>query len=207
MMNYHSRDAFVKGLYGQMFEWLIARINSAMNNKSNANRQIAADEKLRSIGVLDIFGFEKFEQNSFEQLCINYTNEELQQFFVHHVFKLEQVKSIVSFIRKQNRKRFFFKAEYEREGVSWKQIKFIDNQDIIDLLARGRMSIISMIDEEMIVPQGTDQTLCAKLQQQHGKNKNFIAQSSRQVQNSIVFGVKHFAGPVSYDCLSKLTIN
>jgi len=64
-----------------------------------------------------------------------------------------------------------------------------------------------MIDEEMIVPQGTDQTLHAKLQQQHGKNKNFIAQSSRQVQNSIVFGVKHFAGPVSYDCLSKLTIN
>ena len=117
-------------------------------------------------------------------MCINYTNEELQQFFVHHVFKLEQ-------------------AEYEKEGVNWNKITFIDNQDIIDLLARGRMSIISMIDEEMIVPQGTDQTLCAKLQQQHGKNKNFIAQSSRQAQKSLVFGVKHFAGPVSYDCLSK----
>jgi myosin heavy subunit len=105
------------------------------------------------------------------------------------------------------RKKFFFKAEYEKEGVNWKQINFVDNQDIIDLLARGRMSIISMIDEEMIVPQGSDQTLCNKLHQQHAKNKNFIGQSSRQVQKSIVFGVKHFAGPVSYDCLSKLLIN
>ncbi|CAF3603065.1 unnamed protein product [Adineta steineri] len=182
------RDAFVKGLYGQMFEWLIARINSAMNNKSNANRTAQADEKFRSVGVLDIFGFEKFEQNSFEQLCINYTNEELQQFFVHHVFKLEQ-------------------AEYEKEGVNWKKINFIDNQDIIDLLARGRMSIISMIDEEMIVPQGSDTTLCAKLQQQHGKNKHFITQSSRQVQKSLLFGVKHFAGPVQYDCLHFLEKN
>ena len=117
-------------------------------------------------------------------MCINYTNEELQQFFVHHVFKLEQ-------------------AEYEREGVNWKQITFIDNQDIIDLLARGRMSIISMIDEEMIVPQGSDQTLCSKLQQQHGKNKHFIGPPARKTQNTLIFGVKHFAGPVSYDCLSK----
>lgn len=182
------RDAFVKGIYGQMFEWLIDRINTSMNNKNNGDQAISADEKCRSIGVLDIFGFEKFEQNSFEQLCINYTNEELQQFFVHHVFKLEQ-------------------AEYEKEGVNWNKITFIDNQDIIDLIARARMSIISMIDEEMIVPQGTDQTLSAKLQQQHGKNKHFIAQSSRQAQNSLIFGVKHFAGPVSYDCRGFLEKN
>jgi myosin heavy subunit len=64
-----------------------------------------------------------------------------------------------------------------------------------------------MIDEEMIVPQGTDQTLCSKLQQQHGKNKHFITPSSRQVQKGLLFGVKHFAGPVSYDCLSMLLIN
>jgi len=64
-----------------------------------------------------------------------------------------------------------------------------------------------MIDEEMIVPQGTDTTLCAKLQQQHGKHPHFISQSSRQVQKSLLFGVKHFAGPVSYDCLSKLFLN
>ncbi|CAF1183362.1 unnamed protein product [Rotaria sordida] len=182
------RDAFVKGLYGQMFEWLIARINLTMNNKNNVNRQTSADEKLRSIGVLDIFGFERFEQNSFEQLCINYTNEELQQFFVRHVFKLEQ-------------------AEYEKEGVNWKKINFIDNQDIIDLLARGRMSIISMIDEEMIVPQGTDQTLWEKLQQQHGKNKNFITPSTRRVHRTLIFGVNHFAGPVTYDCLNFLEKN
>jgi myosin heavy subunit len=102
---------------------------------------------------------------------------------------------------------FFFlllsQAEYEKEGVNWKQINFVDNQDIIDLLARGRMSIISMIDEEMIVPQGSDQTLCSKLHQQHAKNKNFVPHTSRQVQKTLLFGVKHFAGPVSYDCLSK----
>ena len=97
----------------------------------------------------------------------------------------------------------FSQAEYEKEGVNWKQITFIDNQEIIDLLARNRMSILAMIDEEMIVPQGTDQTLCAKLQQQHGKNKHFITQSARQVQKSLLFGVKHFAGPVNYDCVSK----
>ncbi|CAF3613901.1 unnamed protein product [Rotaria sp. Silwood1] len=182
------RDAFVKGIYGQMFEWLITRINVTMNNQNNANLPKQSDDRLRSIGVLDIFGFEKFEQNSFEQLCINYTNEELQQFFVHHVFKLEQ-------------------AEYEKEGVNWKKINFIDNQDIIDLLARGRMSIISMIDEEMIVPQGTDRTLWEKLQQQHAKNKHFIAPSKRQVHKSLVFGVKHFAGPVPYDCLNFLEKN
>ncbi|CAF1598804.1 unnamed protein product [Adineta ricciae] len=179
------RDAFVKGLYGQLFEWLIERLNIAMNNKSNANRQNPSDGKFRSVSVLDIFGFEKFEQNSFEQLCINCTNEELQQFFVHHVFKLEQ-------------------AEYEKEGVNWKEITFIDNQDIIDLLTHGQMSIISMIDEEMIVPQGTDQTLYVKLQQQHGNNKHFISESSRQ---SLLFGVKHLAGPVSYDCLNFLEKN
>ncbi|CAF1217575.1 unnamed protein product [Rotaria magnacalcarata] len=182
------RDAFVKGIYGQMFEWLIARINITMKNKNNANHQMQSDEQLRSIGVLDIFGFEKFEQNSFEQLCINYTNEELQQFFVHHVFKLEQ-------------------TEYEKEGVDWKKIDFRDNQDIIDLLARNRMSIMAMIDEEMIVPQGTDTTLCAKLQQQHGKNKHFITQSARQTQKSLIFGIQHFAGPVSYDCRNFLEKN
>lgn len=98
---------------------------------------------------------------------------------------------------------FFLKAEYEKEGVNWKKITFIDNKEIIDLLARGRMSIISMIDEEMIVPQGSDQTLCEKLKQQHGKNKNFFTQTSRNAQKGLLFGVKHFAGPVSYDCLSK----
>lgn len=86
--------------------------------------------------------------------------------------------------------------------MNWKKINFIDNQEIIDLLARSRMSVISMIDEEMIVPQGTDQTLCAKLHQQHGKNKHFVTHTSRQVQKTLQFGVKHFAGPVSYDCLS-----
>ena len=87
-----------------------------------------------SIGVLDIFGFETFETNSFEQLCINFCNENLQQFFVHHIFKLEQ-------------------AEYDKEGIKWEHIQFQDNQDILDLLAAKPLNIIALIDEESKFPK------------------------------------------------------
>ena len=91
-------------------------------------------QKRLSIGVLDIFGFETFDTNSFEQLCINFCNENLQQFFVHHIFKLEQ-------------------AEYDREGIRWEHIKFTDNQDILDLLSAKPLNIISLIDEESRFPK------------------------------------------------------
>lgn len=80
------RDAFVKGIYGRMFIWMVEKINNAIFKPTSTNKH-----KRTSIGVLDIFGFENFEKNSFEQLCINYANENLQQFFVRHIFKLEQV--------------------------------------------------------------------------------------------------------------------
>ena len=91
-------------------------------------------DKRLSIGVLDIFGFETFETNSFEQLCINFCNENLQQFFVHHIFKLEQ-------------------AEYDREGIRWEHIQFTDNQEILDLLAAKPLNIIALIDEESKFPK------------------------------------------------------
>ena len=91
-------------------------------------------DKRLSIGVLDIFGFETFETNSFEQLCINFCNENLQQFFVHHIFKLEQ-------------------AEYDKEGIKWEHIQFEDNQEILDLLAAKPLNIIALIDEESKFPK------------------------------------------------------
>jgi myosin VIIa len=130
---------------------------------------------------LDIFGFENFQRNSFEQLCINYANENLQQFFVHHIFKLEQ-------------------EEYDNEHIHWKHIAFEDNQRILDLIAIKSMNIVALIDEESRFPKGTDRSLCDKLHANHGKNENFIP---RKTDNSICFGIRHFAGHVYYDCESK----
>ena len=136
---------------------------------------------LFSLGILDIFGFENFQRNSFEQLCINYANENLQQFFVHHIFKLEQ-------------------EEYDNEHINWKHIAFEDNQRILDLIASKSMNIIALIDEESRFPKGTDRSLCDKLHANHSKNEHFIP---RKTDNIINFGIRHFAGNVYYDCESK----
>ncbi|KAK5978116.1 Crinkled, partial [Trichostrongylus colubriformis] len=129
-----------------------------------------------SIGVLDIFGFENFETNSFEQLCINYANESLQQFFVQRIFKIEQ-------------------AEYDLEQINWRQIKFIDNQDTLEMIGVRPMNVFSLIDEESIFPKGTDQTMLCKLHSTHS-NKSFYMRPKADLERS--FGVKHFAGPVFY---------
>lgn len=122
------RDAFVKGIYGRLFIWIVEKINAAIYKQKEPGAY------RKSIGVLDIFGFENFDNNSFEQLCINYANENLQQFFVQHIFKLEQ-------------------EEYNNENISWKNIEFIDNQEILDMIAVRQMNIIALIDEESKFPK------------------------------------------------------
>lgn len=131
-----TRDAFVKAIYGSMFVYIVQKINQVIKPQKAISD--------RYIGVLDIFGFENFENNSFEQLCINLANENLQQFFVHHIFKLEQ-------------------EQYTNEGVDWKQIKFVDNQSILDVMAAKPMNILALIDEEAKFPKGTDDTMLAKV--------------------------------------------
>ncbi|XP_076340822.1 unconventional myosin-VIIa ck isoform X2 [Tachypleus tridentatus] len=166
------RDAFVKGIYGRMFVWIVNKINSAIykpKSTSNISRT--------SIGVLDIFGFENFKVNSFEQFCINYANENLQQFFVRHIFKLEQ-------------------EEYNLEAINWQHIEFVDNQEALDLIAIKPMNIMALIDEESKFPKGTDQTLLNKLHKTHGNNKNYLKPKS-DINTS--FGLNHFAGVVFYD--------
>ncbi|XP_076846903.1 myosin VIIAa isoform X3 [Brachyhypopomus gauderio] len=167
------RDAFVKGIYGRLFVWIVEKINAAIYKPPSHELKAVR----RSIGLLDIFGFENFTINSFEQLCINFANENLQQFFVRHVFKLEQ-------------------EEYNLENINWQHIEFTDNQDALDMIAIKPMNIISLIDEESKFPKGTDTTMLNKLNSQHKLNTNYIPPKNTYETQ---FGIQHFAGVVYYE--------
>ncbi|KAI5628300.1 unconventional myosin-VIIb-like isoform X1 [Silurus asotus] len=168
-----GRNAFVKAIYGRLFVWIVDKINNAIYKPPSEE----SPGTRHSIGLLDIFGFENFNQNSFEQLCINFANEQLQQFFVKHVFKMEQ-------------------EEYAQENIVWKHIDFVDNQGTLDVLANKPLNILSLIDEESHFPKGTDATLLQKMFQFHGKNKVYIPPNH---SHKTKFGIEHFAGPVYYD--------
>ncbi|CAJ1059811.1 unconventional myosin-VIIa [Xyrichtys novacula] len=167
-----GRDAFVKAIYGRLFIWVVDKINSAIYKAPEDKKEVH-----QSIGLLDIFGFENFNKNSFEQLCINFANEQLQQFFVRHVFKLEQ-------------------DEYARENIVWKHIDYKDNQRTLDVLASKPMNMLALIDEESSFPKGTDTTMLQKMNQVHGKGGIYIPPKNNYETQ---FGVQHFAGVVYYD--------
>ncbi|KAJ8356987.1 hypothetical protein SKAU_G00197810, partial [Synaphobranchus kaupii] len=156
-----------------MFVWIVEKINTAVN-KSPSN---GPSYVRKSIGLLDIFGFENFNKNSFEQLCINFANEQLQQFFVNHVFKLEQ-------------------DEYSRENIVWKNIAFSDNQRTLDILAIKPLNILALVDEESTFPKGTDITMLNKINQMHGKSNKYLPPKNN---HDMEFGIQHFAGAVYYD--------
>uniref|UniRef100_A0A8C9Q4L1 Myosin VIIB n=1 Tax=Spermophilus dauricus TaxID=99837 RepID=A0A8C9Q4L1_SPEDA len=161
-----------QGIYGHLFLWIVKKINAAIFPPP------AQDPKnvRRAIGLLDIFGFENFQNNSFEQLCINFANEHLQQFFVQHVFTMEQ-------------------EEYRSENISWDYIHYTDNRPTLDLLALKPMSVISLLDEESRLPQGTDITMLQKLNSVHANNKAFL--KPKNIHDAR-FGIAHFAGEVYY---------
>ncbi|MEQ2283274.1 hypothetical protein AMECASPLE_009487, partial [Ameca splendens] len=167
-----GRDAFVKAIYGRLFIWVVDKINAAVYKVHEDDKELQ-----QSIGLLDIFGFENFNKNSFEQLCINFANEQLQQFFVKHVFKLEQ-------------------DEYARENIVWKQIGYQDNQGTLDVLANKPMNLLSLIDEESNFPKGTDTSMLQKLNQFHEKGKIYMPPKNNYETE---FGIQHFAGVVYYD--------
>uniref|UniRef100_A0A0R3RFG9 Myosin head n=1 Tax=Elaeophora elaphi TaxID=1147741 RepID=A0A0R3RFG9_9BILA len=174
--------ALAKAIYARMFAWLIRRCNKTLDAQNRSRDYF--------IGVLDIAGFEIFDFNSFEQLWINFVNEKLQQFFNHHMFILEQ-------------------QEYQREGIQWEFIDFgLDLQACIELIEKP-LGIISMLDEECIVPKASDFTLAQKINDQHlGKHPNFQKpKPPKGKQADAHFSIMHYAGTVRYNVTDWLEKN
>lgn len=165
-------EALAKATYERMFRWLVLRINKALDK---TKRQGAS-----FIGILDIAGFEIFDLNSFEQLCINYTNEKLQQLFNHTMFILEQ-------------------EEYQREGIEWNFIDFgLDLQPCIELIEKpaGPPGILALLDEECWFPKATDKSFVEKVVQEQGTHPKF--QKPKQLKDKADFCIIHYAGKVDY---------
>ncbi|XP_027696656.1 unconventional myosin-Vc isoform X1 [Vombatus ursinus] len=168
LQSLNARDALAKKIYSHLFDFIVERINRALQ---------FSGKKHTFIGVLDIYGFETFDVNSFEQFCINYANEKLQQQFNLHVFKLEQ-------------------EEYMKEGIPWTLIDFYDNQPVIDLI-EAKMGILELLDEECLLPHGTDENWLQKLYNNF-VNKNASFEKPRMSNTSFV--IQHFADKVEYKC-------
>ncbi|SPQ21690.1 f36054dd-c434-4b23-9562-195b3fc98079 [Thermothielavioides terrestris] len=165
------RDSVAKFIYSSLFDWLVEIINRSLATEDVLNRVHSF------IGVLDIYGFEHFAKNSFEQFCINYANEKLQQEFNQHVFKLEQ-------------------EEYLREQIDWTFIDFADNQPCIDLI-EGKLGILSLLDEESRLPMGSDEQFVTKLHHNFGSDKHKFYKKPRFGKSS--FTVCHYAIDVTYE--------
>jgi len=177
----YAITALCKALFERMFFWIIERVNKAFETKQRRSY---------FIGVLDIAGFEIFEYNSFDQLCINYTNERLQQFFNHHMFVLEQ-------------------EEYKKEGIKWESIDFgMDLAKTIDLIEKPG-GILAMLEEECIVPKATDTTYLNKLNKSHaGKSDSYKKPTPKETKQGMGdFILHHYAGSVGYSVAGWLEKN
>ncbi|KAM0866140.1 hypothetical protein ACQ4PT_042813 [Festuca glaucescens] len=161
-----SRDALAKTVYSRLFDWIVDKINNSIGQDPDA---------ISIIGVLDIYGFESFKVNSFEQLCINMTNEKLQQHFNQHVFKMEQ-------------------EEYTRDEIDWSYVEFVDNQDVLDLIEKKPGGIIALLDEACMFPKSTHETFAQKMYQTYKAHKRF----SKPKLARTAFTINHYAGDVTY---------
>ncbi|KAF8054019.1 hypothetical protein N665_1355s0004 [Sinapis alba] len=169
-----ARDALAKSIYSCLFDWLVEQINKSL--------AVGKRRTGRSISILDIYGFESFDKNSFEQFCINYANERLQQHFNRHLFKLEQ-------------------EEYIQDGIDWTRVDFEDNQDCLSLFEKKPLGLLSLLDEESTFPNGTDLTLANKLKQHLHSNSCFRGDREK------LFTVVHYAGEVTYETTGFLEKN
>ncbi|XP_017969825.1 PREDICTED: myosin-16 [Theobroma cacao] len=161
-----SRDGLAKTIYSRLFDWLVNKINVSIGQDPHSECLI---------GVLDIYGFESFKISSFEQFCINFTNEKLQQHFNQHVFKMEQ-------------------AEYQNEEIDWSYVEFVDNQDVLDLIEKKPGGIISLLDEACMFPKSTHETFAQKLYQTFKDHKRFVKPKLARTE----FTIAHYAGEVQY---------
>lgn len=162
----YTRDSIAKFIYERVFQMIVAEVN-----KGICGEEIIYD---RYIGLLDIFGFEIFDKNSFEQICINYTNERLQELFNNHIFRLEQ-------------------AEYLKEGVQWKAIDFPDNLECLGVLDK----LFKMTTEECLIPRGNDINLVGRMEEKLGKSGYYLVNNTQRVDHKFV--ILHYAGEVEYE--------
>ncbi|CAG07188.1 unnamed protein product, partial [Tetraodon nigroviridis] len=165
------RDSMAKSLYGALFDWIIVHVNHAMFNRRDMEESVSC----LSIGILDMFGFENLKKNTFEQLCINYSNEKLQYYINQHIFRFKQ-------------------EDYISEGITWQNIAFADNSGCIQLIDEKPSGLFDLLDQENKLPQATDKTLLDKLKQLHQDNPFFITSSDAD----LTFVIQHFAGAVKY---------
>ncbi|NXL49167.1 MYO3B protein, partial [Podilymbus podiceps] len=164
-----ARDSIAKVAYGRVFGWIVCKINELL--AENVDPEV----ELREIGILDIFGFENFAVNRFEQLCINLANEQLQHFFNHHIFQMEQ-------------------AAYKEEGLPWETITFNNNEPILNLLLAKPLGLLSLLDEQSAFPQATDRTFVDKLNSSFKGNLHF-----QPCRGCVLgFSIIHYAGKVQY---------
>jgi len=177
----NTRHSMAKVAYSRLFDWLVQRINESMKSKSKGG----GTTNTRKIGILDIYGFEVFEWNSFEQLCINFANEKLQQHFNSHMFTMEQ-------------------QMYSEEGIAWSHIQFVDNREIIDTLEKKPLGLFCIFDSECLMPNATDNTCLSKVHATY-KTSKIVYKPSRFA--STTFAVAHYAGEVIYDIVSFLEKN
>ncbi|MEE6508195.1 hypothetical protein FKM82_019787 [Ascaphus truei] len=183
---YYARDALAKALYGRSFNWLVNKVNGSLANKEPPKKTV--------IGLLDIYGFEVFETNSFEQFCINYCNETLQQLFIAMTLRAEQ-------------------EEYEAEGIEWEPVQYFDNKIICDLIEEKHKGIISILNEECLRPgEATDLSFLAKLEEKVGDHPHFLTRKladpgARKSIDWVDFRLIHYAGEVTYCAVGFLEKN
>ncbi|XP_076138752.1 myosin Ic, paralog b isoform X1 [Alosa pseudoharengus] len=178
-----ARDALSKAVYGRTFSWLVNKINDSLAFKDDSR---LSSKNASVIGLLDIYGFEVFQNNSFEQFCINYCNEKLQQLFIELTLKSEQ-------------------DEYEAEGITWEPVQYFNNKIICDLVEEKFKGIISILDEECLRPgDATDITFLEKLEETVGGHAHFVTHKladgkTRKVMGREDFRLLHYAGEVNYN--------
>ncbi|KAL5548017.1 hypothetical protein UlMin_003248 [Ulmus minor] len=169
-----ARDSLAKFIYASLFDWLLEQLNKSLEVGKHYNG--------RSISILDFYGFESFQKNSFEQLCINYANERLLQHFNRHLLKLEQ-------------------EDYELDGIDWTKVDFEDNQECLNLFEKKPFGLISLLDEESNLPKASDLTFLNKLKQHSSSNTRFKG------ERGSAFSINHYAGEVQYEITGFLEKN
>ncbi|CAG2120768.1 unnamed protein product, partial [Medioppia subpectinata] len=175
----YARDALAKAVYDRLFSWLVSKLNESLESRGHKTRKTL-------MGLLDIYGFEIFERNSFEQFCINYCNEKLQQLFIELTLKSEQ-------------------EEYRREKIEWEPIEYFNNRIICDLIEERHKGIIALLDEECLRPgDASDNTFLQKLELIVGTHPHFCSHNiadnkTKKILERDQFRLKHYAGEVVYN--------